>query len=267
MWQGFTIALREGIESFLIVALTFATLRRSGREHLVRAVVLGIAASVALCTVLGILLQRVANKSLWEGILAGISTLLVGSLLVYMLRSARTMKADLERRIQRAAGESGQGGFWGVFLFTVLMITREGMETALLVVTTSLQMKAAAAPFVSGLLLGLLGAAAVAFTWTRLGRGVNIGILLNISAFFLAIFLLQLCLYTVHELSEAGVLPNSQAIHDATEIFGPDGRLGAAMTYLLAIAPTSWLLWAWFRRREAVPAESSAVASLPPRAS
>ena len=71
MWQGFTIALREGIESFLIVALTFATLRRSGRESLVRAVVLGIGASLVFCTVTGVLLQRVANKSLWEGVLAG----------------------------------------------------------------------------------------------------------------------------------------------------------------------------------------------------
>ena len=155
----------------------------------------------------------------------------------------------MERRIQKAAGPVGQGGFWGVFFFTILMITREGMETVLLVVTTSLQMKAAAAPFVTGLLLGVLGAAAVAFTWTRLGRGVNIGILLNVSALFLGIFLLQLLLYTVHELSEANVLPNSQAINDATEILGPDGRIGHAMTYLLAIAPTTWLLWAWFRKR------------------
>jgi high-affinity iron transporter len=252
MWQGFTIALREGIESFLIVALTFATLRRSGRAHLVRAVVLGIAASLVLCTVTGVLLQRVANKSLWEGILAGASTLLVGSLLVFMLRSARTMKGDLERRVHRAAEDAGRGGFWGVFLFTVLMITREGMETVLLVVTTSLQMKAAAAPFVTGLALGALGAAAVAFTWTRLGRGVNIGILLNVSALFLSIFLLQLLLYTIHELSEANVLPNSQAINDATEILGPDGRIGHAMTYLLAIAPTSWLLWAWLQKRVVV---------------
>jgi len=31
MWQGFTIALREGIEAFLIVALTLAYLKRTGR--------------------------------------------------------------------------------------------------------------------------------------------------------------------------------------------------------------------------------------------
>ena len=36
MWQGFTIALREGIESFLIVALTLSYLTRTGRPRLSR---------------------------------------------------------------------------------------------------------------------------------------------------------------------------------------------------------------------------------------
>ena len=33
MWQGFTIALREGIEAFLIVALTLSYLQRTGRAE------------------------------------------------------------------------------------------------------------------------------------------------------------------------------------------------------------------------------------------
>ncbi len=33
MWQGFTIALREGIEAFLIVALTLSYLARTGRHR------------------------------------------------------------------------------------------------------------------------------------------------------------------------------------------------------------------------------------------
>lgn len=240
MWQGFTIALREGLESFLIIALTLAYLRKTGRERLARAVVLGAAVSIAVSVGAGFLLGRAANQPLWEGILAGTAVVLVSSLLVFMLKTAGTMKTDMERRIDRAAA-----GFGGVFLFTVLMITREGMETALLVTTALFQMRSASV--VTGLVLGLLGAALVGFTWTRLGRSVNIGILLRVSAAFLTVFLLQLALYTVHELSEANVLPNARAIHDATEILGPDGRIGQALTYLLALVPTAWLLVAWLR--------------------
>jgi high-affinity iron transporter len=99
------------------------------------------------------------------------------------------------------------------------------------------------------LLLGILAAVGIALLWTRLGRGVDVRALLNISAVFLAIFLLQLLLYGVHELSEAGLFPSSQAIHDATEILGPDGRIGQLLAYLLAIVPTVWLAASWWRRR------------------
>jgi len=248
MWQGFTIALREGIESFLIVALTLNYLARTGRARLSRAVYSGIAVSVATCAAAGLLFARAENQPLWEGILALAAAVLVGSLLVYMKRVSARLKSDIEHRLEAHAKRgSARAAFWGVFGFTLLMITREGMETALLVSTALFQMKSSAV--LAGLGLGLAAAAAIAFAWTRLGRGVDLRGLLNVSAVFLAIFLLQLLLYGLHELSEAGVLPASQAVHDATEVLGPDGRVGQLLAYLLAIVPTLWLGGLWWRRR------------------
>lgn len=248
MWQGFTIALREGIEAFLIVALTLSYLKRTGRESLARAVYAAIAVSAVTCGAAGFLFSEAANHSLWEGILALVAAALVGSFLVYMKRVAARLKSDIESRLEtEARAASRQRAYWGVFGFTLLMITREGMETALLVVTALFQMKSA--PVVAGLGTGLVAAVAIAFLWTRLGRGVDVRALLNVSAVFLAIFLAQLLLYGVHELSEAGVFPASRAIHDATEILGPDGRIGHLLAYLLAVVPTVWLAATWFRRR------------------
>lgn len=248
MWQGFTIALREGIESFLIVALTLSYLKRTGRSGLARAVYLGIGVSVVVCVAAGLLFSEAGKKPLWEGILALTAAALVGSLLVYMKRMSSRMKADLEHRLENRAGTSSLSrAFWGVFAFTLLMILREGMETALLVSTALFQMRSAAV--VGGLGLGLAAAVLIAFAWTRLGRGVDLRGLLNVSAIFLAIFLVQLLLYGVHELSEAGVLPASQTIHDATEILGPDGRVGHVLAYSLAIVPTLWLGGLWWKRR------------------
>ena len=248
MWQGFTIALREGIEAFLIVALTLSYLKRTGRAGLARAVYAGIAVSVLTCSAAGALLLRAEQKPLWEGILALAAAALVGSLLVYMKRVSARLKSDIESRIEtRASAATPQAAFWGVFAFTLCMITREGMETALLVATALFQMKSVAV--VTGLVLGVVAAAAIGFLWTRLGRGVDLRGLLNVSAIFLAIFLVQLVLYGVHELSEAGVLPASQAVHDATEVLGPDGRVGQLLAYLLAILPTIWLAGLWWKRR------------------
>lgn len=250
MWQGFTIALREGIEAFLIVALTLSYLKRSGRDALARAVYAGIATSLLTCAAAGLLFSRAVNQPLWEGILAFAAAILVGSLLLYMKRVSGRLKSRIEGSIEARARAGSPGrAFWGVFLFTVLMITREGMETALLISTALFQMKSSAVFL--GLLTGLAAAAAVGLLWARLGRGVDLRALLNISGFFLAIFLLQLTLYGVHEFAEAGVLPASETIHDATEILGPDGTVGHLLAYLLALVPTLWLAGLWWRRRAA----------------
>jgi high-affinity iron transporter len=248
MWQGFTIALREGIEAFLIVALILSYLKRTGRAALARAVYAGTAVSIVTCVGAGLLFSKAANQSLWEGILALVAAVLVGSLLVYMKRVSARLKSDIEARIQsRTAGASESGAFWGVFAFTLMMITREGMETALLISTALFQLKSSTV--LLGLGLGVAAAIAIGFAWSRLGRGVDLKALLNVSAVFLLIFLVQLLLYGVHELSEARVLPASQAVHDATEILGPDGVIGHALAYALAVIPTIWLTALWIKRR------------------
>ena len=247
MWQGFTIALREGIEAFLIVALTLSYLRRTGRPELARAVYAAVGISVVTCAGAGWLFSKAANQSLWEGVLALAAAALVGSLLVYMKRISKHLKRDIEERLESRAALGSGRAFWGIFAFSLLMITREGMETALLIATAFFQLKSAAV--LTGLGLGLLAAAAIGVLWTRLGKDVDLKAILNVSAIFLAIFLVQLILYGVHELSEAGVFPASQTIHDATEILGPDGRIGHLLAYSLAVVPTLWLAGLWWKRR------------------
>ena len=257
MWQGFTIALREGIEAFLIVALTLAYLQRTGRPGLARAVYAAIGVSVVTCGAAGWVFSKAANQSLWEGFLALAAAALVGSLLVYMKRVSKRLKSDIEEHIEaRAASVDPRRAFWGVFAFALLMITREGMETALLIATAFFQLKSAAV--LAGLGLGLLAAVAIGMMWTRLGKDVDLRSILNVSAVFLAIFLVQLVLYGVHELAEAHVFPASQAIHDATEILGPDGVIGHLLAYSLAVIPTAWLVRLWWKRRSAAGASAPA---------
>ena len=70
MLQAFVITLREGLEAFLIIAISLAYLRKSGRYQLVSAVHWGIGISVLLSIGAGVLFQQAANQALWEGVLA-----------------------------------------------------------------------------------------------------------------------------------------------------------------------------------------------------
>jgi high-affinity iron transporter len=251
MWQGFTIALREGIEAFLIVALTPRT--STHRPWRAQAPSTPPSAPGADARAPGSL-RRPPTSPLWGHCAAAAA--LVGSLLVYMKRISKHLKRDIEERIESKAGLADHTrAFWGVFAFALLMITREGMETALLIATAFFQLKSVAV--LTGLALGLLAAAAIGVLWARLGKDVDLKAILNVSAVFLAIFLVQLILYGVHELAEAQLFPASQAIHDATEILGPDGIIGHLLAYALAVIPSVWLVRLWWKRRHGAAGPAS----------
>jgi len=232
------ITAREGVEAFLIVAIAAAYLRKTGRARLVPAVRWGVAASIALSVAAGFLFARAANQALWEGALGAAAAVLVASLTVYMLRAGKRMRSEIEAGVERGLGSGGAGAL-GVFLFTVFMMTREGMETALLFASILFQVRSAEAAW--GAALGLLAAAAVALLWSRHGHRVQLGRFLQVTGLFLLVFVLQLAIYSFHELTEAGVLPNSEALHLASEPYGPDGIYGRWLSYLLVALPLGWL--------------------------
>jgi len=66
----------------------------------------------------------------------------------------------------------------------------------------------------------------------------------QVTAIFLLVFVVQLFIYGFHELAEAHVLPNSEALHWATEPYGPDGRYGQILSYALLALPLGWLVFA-----------------------
>jgi high-affinity iron transporter len=239
MVQAFVITLREGLEAFLIVAISLAYLRKTGRRELVPAIHWGIGASILLSIGAGLLLSKARNQSLWEGILGITAAFLVASLTVHMWRAGRHMKKDIEGKLATSSGKTGSAAFWGVFGFTLLMITREGMETAMLM--NALLFQVQALNIVGGAIGGTLAAACIAWLWSRFGHRVNLSRFFQVTAVFLLVFVVQLFIYGFHELAEAHVLPNSDALHWATEPYGPDGIYGHYLTYLLVALPLGWL--------------------------
>jgi high-affinity iron transporter len=239
MLQAFVITLREGLEAFLIVAISLAYLKKTGRRSLIPAVHWGIAGSVALSVVAGMLFARAANQALWEGVLALVAAVLVASLTVHMWRAGKRMKRDIETRLAVSSARLGRGAFLGVLGFTLLMITREGMETALLMNTLFFSVQAP--DIISGAIAGTLVAAFVAWLWSRYGHRVNLARFFQVTAVFLLVFVVQLCIVGFHELTEANVIASLGRYHDATEPFGPDGVYGQYLSYMLVALPVGWL--------------------------
>ena len=237
MLQAFVITLREGIEAFLIVAISLAYLRKAGRADLASAVRWGIAAALVVSAIGGYALYNAQNQEWLDGPLAIVAAVSVTFLTVQMWRAGRQIKGDIEAKLQTSTARAGAAAFVGVFLFTLLMISREGMETALLLFQLRQTLE-----FVAGALLGVAGAALVAWLWSKFGRRVNVSLFLQMTAIFLFVFVVQLFIKGIHEMSEQQYLPFSDPIHAATESWGPDSAFGHLLTYLLVILPLGW--WA-----------------------
>jgi len=254
-FQALVITLREGFEAFLIVAISLAYLRKSGRARLIPAVHWGIAAAIGASVLGGYALFNAPNQELLDGPLALVAAASVTWMIVHMWRAGRRMKGDIEGRLKSSSVKPGTAAFTGVFLFTLLMVSREGMESALLLMQLRGTLYLAL-----GATAGLVGAAGIAWLWSRFGHRVNLALFFQVTAIFLFVFVVQLVIRGTHEMSEQNYLPFSQIIHERTESWGPDSPFGHLLTYLLVILPLGWLLLkALFSRRPVFtpPAPSS----------
>ena len=236
MLQALVITLREGFEAFLIVAISLSYLRKSGRAALTSAVHWGIAAAIAVSGLGGYLLYHASNQEWLDGPLALIAAVSVTWMVVHMWRTGRRMKGDIEGRLQSSTHRPGAAAFTGVFLFTLLMISREGIETALLLMQLHTTVHLAL-----GASLGVAGAALVAWLWSRYGHRINLALFFQATAIFLFVFVVQLVVQGMHEMAEQHFLPYSDIIHERTESWGPDSAFGHLLTYLLVLLPLGWV--------------------------
>jgi high-affinity iron transporter len=140
-----------------------------------------------------------------------------------------------------------------VFAFVLVMIVREGMETALIL--TTLLFEQGSRDLLIGATFGVLLAALVAWAWSRYGQRVNLKRFFQVTSVFLILFTVQLFIYAFHEFSEAGAVPgiDNEFWHAATEPYGPEGQYGEWLTYLMVLVPAGWLAVAWWRDRGASP--------------
>lgn len=236
MVPALIIVFREGFEAFLSVAIILAYLRKTGRDSLRPAVYWGIGVSLLASAALGFVLGRV-NQPLWEGVLGIVAIFLVTTFVVHIWRTAPKLKENMEHHLE--AYSSNRSRFLalsGVFLFTVLMVTREGMETALMLIQVR------TGRFILGSLAGLGAAALMSWAWAHYGHRIDLRRFFQVTGLFLLLFTIQIAVYSIHEFSEAELLPNSEAIHVATEPFSPVGIYGRWFSLLLVVVCGAWLL-------------------------
>ena len=162
MGESFLIALREGFEAALIVAIVLAFVKRSDRPDQAKWVWIGTLAALGISIVVGIILQVSLDGLEGKARLRTFAVICIAAaalltwMIFWMRAHARALRGDLEGKAAQALADQS-----GIALAAVafIAVAREGLETALFLISTTTS--SGGGDVVIGTLLGLVCASAL----------------------------------------------------------------------------------------------------------
>jgi high-affinity iron transporter len=198
MLQAFIITLREGVEAALIVGITLAYLSKIGRNDLRKSVYAALGAAFVGSIGAAILLSRLKwNEDIFEGWIMLAAAFFVVTMIIFMMKTGRKLKGQIEGKIGLLAREDA----WiGLFLFIFLMVLREGAETVLILSAVSLN-SSELFSFI-GTVLGIAAAIAFGVAFVKGSVKINLQKFFKITTVILFFVAAQLLISGLHELSE-----------------------------------------------------------------
>jgi high-affinity iron transporter len=206
MLEAFIITLREGVEAALIVGITLVYLAKIGRPDLRKSVYAALAAAfLGSIGVAAVIARTHFNQDIFEGWIMLAAAFFVVTMIIFMMRTGRKLKGQIEGKVGLLAGE---GSWLGLFAFVFLMVLREGVETVLILAAVSLN-TSELLNFI-GTLLGVAAAVLFGVMFVKGSVRINLQKFFRITTVILFFVAAQLTISGLHELSENGVLPSSK---------------------------------------------------------
>ena len=206
MFSALVVTLREGVEAALIVGITLVYLSKIGRPDLRRTVYYALVAAL-LGSIAGAVALSYApiNQDKVEGWVMLVAAVFVVSMVIFMMRTARKLKGEIENKVGSLAGAGSQ---WGLFAFVFLMVFREGIETVAILAGVSLN-STELMSFL-GTLLGVALAVVFGVMFVKGSVRIDLRKFFKVTTVILFFVAAQLMISGLHELSESGVLPSSK---------------------------------------------------------
>ncbi len=206
MLQAFIITLREGVEAALIVGITLAYLNKIGRAELKKTVYAALVAAFLGSIGVAIAISRThLNEDTFEGWIMLVAAFFVVTMVVFMMKTGRRLKGDIEGKVGLLAGNDA---WFGLFAFIFLMVLREGFETVLMLAAVSLN-STELLSFL-GTLLGVIAAISFGVMFVKGSVKINLQKFFRVTTAIMFLVAAQLLISGLHELSESGVIASSK---------------------------------------------------------
>lgn len=233
MLVPFLIMFREGVEAALIVGIIATYIHQTGRSAWMPVVWIGILLALAMSLTVGAILQLLSAEfpqkaqELFEAIIGLIAVFVLTSMVFWMRKAARSIKAELHQSIDAAFQTPTHKGF-GLILMVFFAVAREGLESVFFLLAAFQQSEGPATPV--GALLGVLLAAAVGYGIFKGGLKLNLRRFFRWTGVFILIIAAGILANSVMALHEAGIWNHFQAVvFDASDILPLDSTLGSVL--------------------------------------
>ena len=253
MLANYLIGLREGIEAALIISILVTYLVKLNEQKHVGKIFAGVIAAILVSLGVGIALTELAATApaTLEPAISGITSIIAAGFVTWMIfwmaKQSRAMAGNLRGQIDAAVRKSE----WSLALVGFLAVVREGVETSVLLWSTTKSDALKDWP-VWGATLGLLTAGILGFFMYKGALRINLGLFFKITGAFLIVVAAGILAYGIGELQEIGWLPLLQGqSYDLTALAPTDSVLETILHSTIAFnnAPTwfqtlGWLLYA-----------------------
>jgi high-affinity iron transporter len=251
MLEAFIVTLREGVEAALIVGITLAYLSKIDRPELRKSVYAAlISAFIGSLGVAALLSRTHWNQDIFEGWVMLAAAFFVVTMIVFMMRTGRKLKGEIEGKVGLLAGRNAR---FGLFAFVFLMVLREGVETVLILSAVSLN-STELLSFL-GTFLGVIAAVVFGVMFVKGSVRINLQKFFRVTTVILFFVAAQLVISGLHELSENGVLPSSKT---EMAIIGPIVRNDLFFFITIFALAALMVLFEVKRREPGAPAASAA---------
>ena len=249
MLEAFIVTLREGVEAALIVGITLAYLAKIGRPELRKSVYAALGAAFVGSIAVAIVLSRTRwNQDIFEGWIMLAGAFFVITMIIFMMRTGKKLKGDIEGKVGLLAG---QDAWFGLFVFVFLLVLREGVETVLFLSVISLNSTELLSMI--GTVLGVGVAVLFGVVFVKGTVRINLQKFFKVTTVILFFVAGQLVITGLHELSENGVLPSSR---EEMAIIGPIVR-NDIFFFVTIFALAAFMVLLEMKRREPVAVPSS----------
>ncbi|MFI3904113.1 iron uptake transporter permease EfeU [Ochrobactrum sp. S1502_03] len=242
MLVPFLIMFREGVEAALIVGIIASYLHQTGRSAWMLVVWIGVLLAIALSLAVGAILQLISAEfpqkaqELFEAIIGLIAVFVLTSMVFWMRKAARSIKAELHHSIDAAFETPTHKGF-GLILMVFFAVAREGLESVFFLLAAFQQSEGGEAPL--GALLGVVLAAFVGYGIYRGGLKLNLRRFFRWTGVFILVIAAGILANSVMALHEAGIWNHFQTVvFDMSEILPLDSTLGSVLAGIFGYIAT-----------------------------